>query len=144
MEQLTSFKMAAEISHYLTALRGHSKWLPKYHIISRHFHVIQNGCWNLAWSHGTSTSFKMAAEISHYLTALRDLTHRGRVTHICVHKLCHHCFRQWLVACLAPSHSLNQCWNIVNGTLRNKFHSRKDIWKCRMENGGHFVSATMC
>ena len=30
-------------------------------------------------------------------------------------------FRQWLVAWPAPSHYLNQCWNIVNWTLRNKF-----------------------
>ena len=29
-------------------------------------------------------------------------------------------FRQWLVAWLVPSHYLNQCWNIVNWTLRNK------------------------
>ena len=29
-------------------------------------------------------------------------------------------FRQWLVAWTAPSHYLNQCWNIVNWTLRNK------------------------
>ena len=28
--------------------------------------------------------------------------------------------RQWLVACSAPSHELNQCWLIVNWTLRNK------------------------
>ena len=31
-----------------------------------------------------------------------------------------HWFRQWLVAWPAPSHYLNQCWNIVNLTLRNK------------------------
>ena len=24
------------------------------------------------------------------------------------------------------------------------FHSRKSIWKCPLENGGHFVSASMC
>ena len=24
------------------------------------------------------------------------------------------------------------------------FHSRKYIWKCRLENGGHLVSASMC
>ena len=24
------------------------------------------------------------------------------------------------------------------------FHSQKSIWKCRLENGGHFVSASMC
>ena len=33
----------------------------------------------------------------------------------------HHRFRQWLVAWTAPSHYLNQCWNIVNWTLGNKF-----------------------
>ena len=31
-----------------------------------------------------------------------------------------HWFRQWLVAWSAPSHYQNQCWNIVNKTLRNK------------------------
>ena len=39
------------------------------------------------------------------------LTHWGRVTHIC----------EWCIyACSAPSHYLNQCWNIVDWTLRNK------------------------
>ena len=37
------------------------------------------------------------------------------------HKTHHHWFRLWLVAWLAPSHYLNQCWNIVNLNLRNKF-----------------------
>ena len=32
----------------------------------------------------------------------------------------HHWFRWWLVAWSAPSHYLNQCWNIVHWTLRNK------------------------
>ena len=31
-----------------------------------------------------------------------------------------HWFRQWLVAWTAPSHYLNQCWNIVDWTRRNK------------------------
>ena len=31
-----------------------------------------------------------------------------------------HWFRYWLVAWSAPSHYQNQCWNIVNKTLRNK------------------------
>ena len=33
----------------------------------------------------------------------------------------HHWFRQWLVAWPAPSRYLNQCWNIVNWTIGNKF-----------------------
>ena len=32
----------------------------------------------------------------------------------------HHWFRRWLVAWSAPSHYLNQCWNIVDSTLGNK------------------------
>ena len=32
----------------------------------------------------------------------------------------HHWFRLWLVALPAPSHYLNQCWDIVNWTLGNK------------------------
>ena len=39
---------------------------------------------------------------------------------ICVRKLHHYRCRQWLVAEQATSHYLNQCWNIVNWTLRNK------------------------
>ena len=44
------------------------------------------------------------------------LTYWGRVTHICAN----HWSRQWLVAWTAPTHYLNQCWNIVNWTLGNK------------------------
>ena len=33
----------------------------------------------------------------------------------------HHWSRLWLVAWSAPSHYLNQCWNVVNWTLRIKF-----------------------
>ena len=71
-----------------------------------------------------------------------------RVTHICVNEL----------TILGPdnslSHYLNHCWNIVNWT-RNKnqwnlnrnsyiFIQEKCIWKCRLWNGTHFVSALMC
>ena len=50
----------------------------------------------------------------------RILINWGGVMHICVIKISHHWFRYWLVACLAPSHYLNQCWLIVNWALRNK------------------------
>ena len=33
----------------------------------------------------------------------------------------HHCLRWWLVAWSAPSHYLNQWWNIVNANLPNTF-----------------------
>ena len=47
---------------------------------------------------------------------LRDIN-KSRVS-----KLCHHWFRQWLVAGPVPSHYLSQCWNIANLTLRKKSH----------------------
>ena len=40
--------------------------------------------------------------------------------HVCVSGSGQHWFRQWLVACSAPSHYLNQCWVIVNWTTRKK------------------------
>ena len=40
--------------------------------------------------------------------------------HICVSESGQQWFTQWLVAYSAPSHYLNQCWVIVNWTLRNK------------------------
>ena len=81
------------------------------------------------------------------------LTHRGRVIHICVSKLVHHWIRLWLGASLAPSHYLNQCWHIVNSTLRKcfkeilfkiqKFSFRKCIWKCRLDNGSHRLNLSV-
>ena len=53
----------------------------------------------------------------------------------------------------APSHYLNQCWNIVNSKYRNKFQRnlshnlvslKKIHLKCRLENFGHLVSSSMC
>ena len=41
--------------------------------------------------------------------------------HVYVSEKKHHWFRQWLVALSAPSQYLNQCWNIVECTLRTKF-----------------------
>ena len=39
----------------------------------------------------------------------------------CVSKLANHWFRWWPVACLAPSHYLNQRWNKFNWSLGNYF-----------------------
>ena len=54
------------------------------------------------------------------LKKLLILTHWGRVTHICVSKLTIIGSDNGFVAWPAPSHYLNQCWIIVNWTLRNK------------------------
>ena len=43
----------------------------------------------------------------------------GWVTHICVMKLSQHCCRWLLVTCSAPSHYLNQWWNMCNLSPRN-------------------------
>ena len=41
--------------------------------------------------------------------------------YVCISKLTdHHWFRQWFVTWPVPSHYLNQCWNIVNYTRKNK------------------------
>ena len=88
------------------------------------------------------------------------LTHGGRVTHICVNILDHHWFRSWLVAWSAPSHYLNQCWDIVNWTLRNKLqwhlnerhifsfkkiHLKMSSGKCRpFCLGLHVLSQLVC
>ena len=42
------------------------------------------------------------------------LTHLPLVPHMCLNDLGQHWFRYWLVTYLAPSHYLNQCWDIVN------------------------------
>ena len=58
-----------------------------------------------------------------------------------------HWFGQWLGAKQTTIHYLNQCWLIVNWTLRTDFSDIKIlnfsfknfIRKCRLWNGGHFV-----
>ena len=82
-------------------------------------------------------------------------THLLLVPHICVRALGQHWFRSWHGAWSAPSHYLNQCWNIVNCTLRkkNQWNLNKNYFTFIQENalenivceiGGHFVSASMC
>ena len=82
------------------------------------------------------------------------LTHWGRVTHICVSK-------RTIIGSdngLSPGRRQAIIWTNAGilligplGTNVNEtsieihtFHSRKCIWKCRLENGDHFVSASMC
>ena len=87
---------------------------------------------------------------ANHLEAILKKNFLDRVTHICISQLGHHGFRLRLVTWQAPSHYLNQCSIIVNWTLRNIlqwkwmsnpniFIKKKCIWKCRLQNGGHFV-----
>ena len=78
------------------------------------------------------------------------LTHWGRVTHICVSKVT-------IISSdngLSPGLYQDIIWTNAGILLIGKklqwnlnrniyFHSGKSIWKCRLENGGHFVSASM-
>ena len=81
---------------------------------------------------------------------INDLTHWGRVTHICVSILTITGSDNGL----SPErHQANVCTNagiLLIGTLETNFseilhfNSRKCIWKHCLRNGGHFVSASMC
>ena len=51
-----------------------------------------------------------------YLVMFHELTHRSRVTHVCVSKPCHFWYRWWFFTCTVPSHYLNHCWPIAYGT----------------------------
>ena len=82
------------------------------------------------------------------------LTHWGRVKHICVSRLT-------IIGSdngLSPGRRQAIIWTNV-GTLfieplgtnfseilieNLTFHSRICVWKCRLRNGGHFVSVSMC
>ena len=58
---------------------------------------------------------------------LRNSTPLPLVPYICVGERGQHWFRWRLVAWVAPSHYLNQCWHIVNWTPRNIFQRNFEI-----------------
>ena len=70
----------------------------------------------------TAVEYETKYKLYIYQNAFQNvcLTHWGRVTHICVGNLTIIGWDMWLVAWMAPSHYLNQCWNIVNWTPRSK------------------------
>ena len=83
-------------------------------IFSQHW-----GCWwpdDLAPGH----QYAQCWICMHAFPDVCELTHLPVVTHICVNESGQHWLRQWCVAYAVPSHYLNQCWVIVNWTLRNK------------------------
>ena len=84
------------------------------------------------------------------LSIMQSLTHLPLVSHICVNELSHRWLRKWLVACSAPSHSLNQCGRIVNWSLGNIFQwnlnpnyiifiQEDAIENIVCQNGGHLT-----
>ena len=52
---------------------------------------------------------------------LNEITDWGRVTHICISKWTIIGSDNGFVTWSASSHYLNQCWNIINFTLKNRF-----------------------
>ena len=68
------------------------------------------------------------------------LIHWGRMTHIYVSKTSQHWFR--LLECCWLDHGRQISKKFYS--KYNGFHKRKWLWKCRPENGGYFVSTSMC
>ena len=72
-------------------------------------------------------------------------TQLGRMTHICADDL--------TIIGSGHGHYLKQCWHTVNSSIKNNtqwifseiytFSLKKYISKCRLQNGGHFVSASV-
>ena len=83
-----------------------------------------------------------------------SLTHWGRVTHICVSKLSIIGWDNGLSANQRQAIIWTNAGILLIGTLRTNFneiliefihfHERISIWKCHLENGVHFVSASIC
>ena len=76
------------------------------------------------------------------------------MVHISIGELGHHWFWWWLVTCLVTSHYLNHCWLVnINCTFTDTFQgnlnqkpisSGKLIWKYCLQNGDHFIQASIC
>ena len=104
------------------------------------------------WLRDYTWDFCIRVVLDQYWTAL---THWSRVTDICVSKLTiigsyngllpgRHQAIIWTNAGILLIGPLGTNFS---ETLIEKFmqcHSRKCTWKCRLENGSHFVSASMC
>ena len=88
-------------------------------VICKHIYKITMGCQGASiiyLSHMTNGIF--CENWVNIIAADALLTHLPLVPHRCIRELTH--LWWWLVAWSTPSHYLNQCWHIVNWTLRNK------------------------
>ena len=100
----------------------------------------------------TNASLLLCNELSAAIK-LSDLTHWGRVTHVCLSKLTVVVSdnglspgrRQAIIGTNVGLLSIGPSGtNFRENLIDPYFHSRKSIWKCHHEIGGHFVSASMC
>ena len=72
---------------------------------------------------------------------VKDITHYwGQVMHICITILGYIGSDNGL----SPIRPLGTNWSQILFWKLEKFHSRKCLWKCHLENVAHFVSASMC
>ena len=82
------------------------------------------------------------------------LTLRPSDAYSMLQQTCHHWFKYWLVAWSAPSHYLNQFWNVVDLTnlhelqwnISIEIHTisfKKMLLKSRLRNVNHFISASI-
>ena len=90
----------------------------------------------------------------YFVESWLSLTHWGRVMHICISILTiigsdngllpgRHQAIIWTNAAILLIGPLGTNFSeILSKSIH--FHSRKWIWKCRLENGGHLVPASMC
>ena len=127
-----------------------SKFHSKHYETSIEFELLWK---NMAYFHSDHLKPNRVAWIvrcNHIMLWYVILTHPLLVPHICVSESGQNWFRLWLVAYSAPSHYLNQYWNSVNWTLKNKlqrnfnqntklFIHKICTWKYCLRNGDHFV-----
>ena len=96
--------------------------------------------------------------LAHCNSLLLVLIHQCWVMHICISKPGHHWFREWLVACLAPSHYPIQCWILWIGHLGTNFseilikiifsfkktYVKTFMWKPCLQNSDYSASYSTC
>ena len=105
------------------------------------------------WQHITWTNDGMVYWRRYASLALDELTHWGRVTHICVGNLTITCSGNGL----SPGRRQAITWTntgiLLIGPLGTNceilieiltFSFKICVWKCRLRNGSHVVSASMC
>ena len=120
---------------------------------SAELYVATENCWHLKFVFWRYVDHYRVSDIGAWLE-VKPLTHRGRVTHICVIRL----------TIIGPDNGLwpgrrqaivwTNAGILLSGTLRtiiseilseiHTFSFKNMLWKYCVQNGGHFVSASMC
>ena len=128
---------------------------PKIVIHGKQCIILFRTSYFMSWTHHSATNTHCSLiSLLTLRTVNSDFTHWGRVTHICVSKSNTICSDNGL----APGRRQAIIWTntgiLLIGPLGTNFieilieiltfPSRKCGWECRLWNGGHFVSATMC